>query len=212
VFLASAVYKIPSAFMEPVDDIRGSATYFFRLRSYDDLMRSDIEEGQRQQILGVTRPILELVPRHVVQNQGGVWSFVLGTEVPAQQPPEEEADLVIPALDVAFGRMRVVQFSGDRIVIEIYSPEDAVLIYRDNYASGWSVRVDDQGVELLLIDRVNKAVVVPSGAHEITFVYRPWLYLVAFALRLVTLLIAGVACASMAVRRWRRTAWRRTVL
>lgn len=213
-FLASAVYKIPSAYMEPVyDSATGrTATYFFRLRNYYDLMRGDIEEGQRQQILGVTRPTLELVPRHVVQNQGGVWSFVLGTEVRAQQPPEEEANLIIPALDVAFGRMRVVQFSGDRIVIKVNSPEDAVLIYRDNYASGWSVRLDDQRAELLLIDRVNKAVAVPSGAHEVTFVYRPWLYQVAFALRLVALLIAGVACANMAVRRWRRTTRRRAVL
>ena len=99
-----------------------------------------------------------------------------------------------------------VVYEGDSVTVKLRVLQEAVLIYRDNAAPGWSVRVDDEPADLLLVDRVNKAVAVPGGLHKVTFVYRPWVYLGAFSLRFVTLLIAGLACVSVAFRRGRRTA------
>ena len=41
---------------------------------------------------------------------------------------------------------------------------------------------------------------VPAGRHQVVFVYRPWLYLAAFALRALALVGAAAACAWLAMR------------
>ena len=205
VFLAPAVYKISTAFIEPTYDnlIVQTNTYLFHLKNFEAILTENIEEGQRQQILGVTRPILELVPMGAVREEGGAWNLILGSVGPTRQPSKTDPNSSMVTLAESLGTTRVIEFSGDRILVDVKTHSDTVLIYRDNYAYGWSVRVDDQRAELLAVDRVNKAVAVPAGQHRVKFVYRPWLYLGAFALRAVLLLIAGIVCGSLAVRHWR---------
>ena len=89
---------------------------------------------------------------------------------------------------------------------EVDAGDEAVLIYRDNYAPGWSVSVDGEASELLVVDRVNKAVALSPGMHKVEFLYRPWLYLLAFALRAAALLAAAGICAVLVFRLWRRRA------
>jgi uncharacterized membrane protein YfhO len=67
-------------------------------------------------------------------------------------------------------------------------------------APGWSVAVDGEDAELVVVDRINKAVAVPPGQHRVEFVYRPWPYLLAFSLRALVLLAALAACVWLAVR------------
>ena len=56
------------------------------------------------------------------------------------------------------------------------------------------MRVDGEDRELLVVDRVNKAVAVSEGRHRVEFVYQPWFYLAAFVLRFVALTSAGALC------------------
>ena len=76
----------------------------------------------------------------------------------------------------------------------------SVLVYRDNVAPDWSVTVDGTSAELLVVDGLNKAVAVSPGEHSVEFRYRPWAYLVAFALRALALLFAVAACVWLAIR------------
>ena len=94
-------------------------------------------------------------------------------------------------------------YSGDRLTVDVSAPDAAVLVYRDNMAPGWSVSLDGEDAELLVVDRVNKAVAVPSGQHRVEFIYRPWPYLIAFALRAIALTAALAACAWLAIRAYR---------
>ena len=112
----------------------------------------------------------------------------------------------LPAPDETLGTTRVTKFSGDRLIVEVDASDEAVLINRDNYAPGWSVTVDGEASELLVVDRVNKAVALSPGVHRVEFVYRPWLYLVAFGLRAAALLAAVVICAVLLFQSRRRPA------
>ena len=96
------------------------------------------------------------------------------------------------------GELRVIRAADEELICSLSEP--AVLVYRDNMAPGWRASLDGEDAELLVVDRVNKAVAVPPGQHRVEFVYRPWLYLVAFALRAVVLIGALAACAWLAVR------------
>ena len=86
------------------------------------------------------------------------------------------------------------------MIAEIVSPAEAVLVYRDNMAPGWPATLNGTEAELIVVDGVNKAVAVPPGQHRVEFVYRPWPYLIAFALRALAMLAAAAACAWLAVR------------
>ena len=79
-----------------------------------------------------------------------------------------------------------------------------MLVYRDNFAPGWSVAVDGRPADLLVVDRVNKAVAVPPGEHLVVFKYRPWAFLVAFALRALVLVSAALARLIVLLRTRRR--------
>jgi hypothetical protein len=149
-----------------------------------------------RQVLGVTRPVLELVPPDALREENGAISFILRDDRAGVEGAGE------------LGRARVAAFRGSRVVVEVEADSDAVLIYRDNMAPGWTARIDGQEAELLVVDRVNKAVAVPAGRHEVTFVYRPWFYLAAFFLRALALAGAVLACgwATVTARRQGRVA------
>ena len=157
-----------------------------------------------RKILGVSRPILEVVPQSdiertdqglalVLRSAAGTHGGLAGESEGAVEPTGRAASPAGEILDVAY--------EGHSVTVKFRALEEAVLIYRDNAAPGWSVHVDGKPADLLVVDRVNKAVAVPGGLHQVTFVYRPWMYLGAFALRVATLFIAGLACMGVALRR-----------
>ena len=167
-------------------------THFFRLQSYEQLVTGQTDLATIEAILGVTRPVLELLPQSAfADDASGGLAFVLREDWREGESPDPGPGT---------GEVRVSAFVGDRLIAEIVSPGEAVLVYRDNMAPGWSATLDGKHAELLVVDGVNKAVAVPPGQHQVEFVYRPWPYLVAFALRALAMLAAVVACAWLAAR------------
>jgi hypothetical protein len=62
-----------------------------------------------------------------------------------------------------------------------------------------TVSVDGAHAELLVVDRVNKAVALAPGTHEVEFLYRPWAYIVAFYFRAPVLIASAIACLVLAL-------------
>jgi hypothetical protein len=186
-----AVVRIPSAMSEPLYTGHGTRglqeTHLFRLRAYHALITGSVDAADMREVLGVSRPILELVPRDALDEAAEGYRLVLwqGRE-PAAPPPA--------------GQVLEVDYAGDRVTVALEAEGEAVLVYRDNAAPGWSVTVDGEDSALLVVDRVNKAVAVPPGKHEVEFLYRPWAYLVTFALRAVVLIASVLACIAMVFR------------
>lgn len=198
-FEGPAVFKEAFAYSEPYQMTPLSSlgfhgiTHFFRMAAYDALLQGGIEPDTLRAVLGVTRPILELVPPEAVESRPEGLSFVLGERpAGAPQPP------------AAAGEIAVSDYEGDRLRVAVETPEAALLVYRDNMAPGWTVCVDGATGELLVVDRVNKAVTLAPGRHEVEFLYRPWPYIAAFSLRAVVLLGGGLACIALALRRRRQ--------
>ena len=208
-FDGPAVFHRASAFTPPVvgtpiGALGNEYTHFFRLRTYHELVTKTGNRETLAEILGVSRPILEVVPRSdiesttdglllVLRSAAGTHGGLAGESEDAVEPTGRPVSPAGEILDVAY--------EGHSVTVKFRALEEAVLIYRDNAAPGWSVHVDGKPADLLVVDRVNKAVAVPGGLHQVTFVYRPWMYLGAFALRVATLFIAGLACMGVALRR-----------
>ena len=190
-----AVNKRPAALlppMNPTDTGVGAVTHFFRMRTYERLVTGQSDPAAIEAVLGVTRPVLELVPRSAfAHDETGGLAFVLRDDW-------QEGELPDPLPET--GEIRVSEFAGDRLIAEIVADTEVVLVYRDNMAPGWTATLNGTDAELLVVDGVNKAVAVPPGQHRVEFIYRPWPYLIAFALRALAMLAAIAALAWLAVR------------
>lgn len=191
---APAVNKRPAALLPPKFPPElgvGVVTHFFRLRSYDQLVTGQTDLAAIEAVLGVTRPVLELLPQSAFADDGpGGLALVL----------QDGAESVLPEPGPGAGEVRVGAFAGDRLIAEIVAATEAVLVYRDTMAPGWSATLNGKEAELIVVDGVNKAVAVPPGQHRVEFVYRPWPYLIAFALRALAMLVAVAACVWLAAR------------
>ena len=211
-FDGPAVFHRASAFTDPligtpIGWLGLEQTHFFRLPAYHDLVTQTDDRQDLEAILGVSRPILEIVSQRDVDR--GADGLRLVTRSTAKDPngakaaPDDggatPARIVSPA-----GEILDVTYFPSRVAVTFRAGEDTMLIYRDNMAPGWSVRVDGKVAELQVVDRVNKAVALPAGEHRVEFRYRPWAYLVTFVLRAVVLGLGGLACLGLWYRAYRR--------
>jgi uncharacterized membrane protein YfhO len=57
---------------------------------------------------------------------------------------------------------------------------------------------------MYIADHTFRAVVVPAGAHQVEFVYRPWTFSVGAAVSLLTSVILLSSSLAMAVKRIRK--------
>lgn len=57
--------------------------------------------------------------------------------------------------------------------LQVETPVSGLLVLTDTFLPGWQAWVDEQPVSIWVANHAFRAVVVPGGAHTITFAYRP---------------------------------------
>jgi hypothetical protein len=71
------------------------------------------------------------------------------------------------------GAMDVVEYNGDHLVVDVFTPVDGFLHFIDNWAEGWIARLDGEPVEIRRLFGVFKSVRVPAGLHQVEMIYCP---------------------------------------
>jgi len=72
------------------------------------------------------------------------------------------------------GTYRVVQYDGDRLVVDVESPESGFVSFIDNWDPNWRASVDGQPTRLELLFGTFKSVPIDVGRHRVVFAYRFW--------------------------------------
>ncbi len=98
--------------------------------------------------------------------------------------------------EVAEGRVTVLQYEPERVVLETHSEQPALLVLTDAFYPGWRAWVDGQETAVYPTDILFRGVFVPAGTHEVLFSYHPRSYQVgrwiSLAGILLWLLISGI--------------------
>jgi hypothetical protein len=81
--------------------------------------------------------------------------------------------LFLQEADWFLGTLDVVDYNGDTLVVDVYTPADGYLHFIDNWADGWTARLDGQPVEIQRLFGVFKSVRVPAGMHSVEMIYCP---------------------------------------
>jgi hypothetical protein len=87
--------------------------------------------------------------------------------------------------------VRIVDYEPNRVSVEVETAADGLLVLTDTYMPGWQALLDGRATRVCVADHAFRAVVVPAGAHQVEFVYRPPAFEVGLGISLF-------ACASAA--------------
>jgi len=79
------------------------------------------------------------------------------------------------------------------VEVALVTPRAAVLVLNDSWAPGWKAFVDGVEHPVLRVNYAFRGVIVPAGQHQVSFLYRPKLFLTGFVISAFSLpLICGV--------------------
>ncbi|HYR08478.1 MAG TPA: YfhO family protein, partial [Longimicrobium sp.] len=71
------------------------------------------------------------------------------------------------------GGAQVTAYEADRVQVQTQANRAALLVLADNYHDGWKVEVDGRPATLVRANHTLRGVVVPAGAHRVTFSFAP---------------------------------------
>jgi len=98
-----------------------------------------------------------------------------------------------PAVPTLSPAVKIVKYENNRIVLDVSTPQAALLFMSEAYYPGWHAYVDGREEEILRADYVFRTIPVGPGSHRIEVVYQPLSFKIGLAVSLLTifLLIAG---------------------
>jgi uncharacterized membrane protein YfhO len=98
------------------------------------------------------------------------------------------------------GRAEITTYEANRVTLQTHSSGTSILVLSENDYPGWRVYVDGQSAEVMRVNFALRGVVIPTGEHQVSFVYRPWSVMGGFLLSLLTAIVLIVLSVSKARR------------
>jgi len=114
--------------------------------------------------------------------------------------PDLDEDIQIQSGYIPAGfKYEIVEYSPNKIRIEIESPGNGYLYFSDGYDRHWRATVDGLPADIYRANLAFKAIEVPVGSHIVTFTYLPQLF--RLSLIFYYLMIAGFLILALFVSR-----------
>ncbi len=70
-------------------------------------------------------------------------------------------------------KLKWVRNRGETIRVEVSTDRSGFVIFNESFVPGWQAELDDRPVRIYQVNGVCQGVEVPSGQHEVRFLYRP---------------------------------------
>lgn len=98
-----------------------------------------------------------------------------------------EAEPASPlATEAQAGSVEITTYEPNRVNLQTHSSGNSILVLSENDYPGWRVYVDGQSAEVLRVNYGLRGAMIPTGAHQVSFVYRPWSVMGGLLLSLLT--------------------------
>jgi hypothetical protein len=142
----------------------------------------------------------EHLPRAYVVHQAQVSRGQEALELLADPEFDPLATVVLeeePGLALGDGRVSgdasvsIVEYQPTRIVLDVETEADGILVLSELYYPGWRAFVDGSEVRIHRVDYALRGVELESGARRVEFVYDPTSVKVGFLLTVVVLCLSG---------------------
>lgn len=148
-------------------------------------------------------PRAYLVERVVQMSQAEIFAQLAAGELDyrGQVALEVDPGWSIAPGDGEPGEATISSYAAGRVVVDVRSARDAVLVLTDSHYPGWRATVDGEEVGIVRANGLFRAVAVPAGSHRVAFEYAPTSLRVGAAASLTS--VAVVAALAVVSRRRR---------
>ena len=203
------VWGIPSAYLDPepfappyrpliaLGQYYTHGSHYLRMPRYEVVLTT-LPRPTFDCIAGVTCPIVRLVETGISAPDFAAALATL-TRLPFERLGDvivvEEGDLggsaqrAEPAVAGrgadTVGTFTLLGYQADLVEVDVVMQRPGFLYYADGYAPEWTARVDGAPAQVLAANGAFKAVHLAAGSHRVVLTYRPWPYIVAFAVRII---------------------------
>jgi hypothetical protein len=92
-----------------------------------------------------------------------------------------------PSLSDLLPAVKIKKYEHNRMIIEVQTPEAALLFMSEAYYPGWKAYVDNEQEEILRANYVFRAIPLGPGAHRLEVIYDPLSFKVGLSITMVTL-------------------------
>ncbi|NLU22479.1 MAG: YfhO family protein [Phycisphaerae bacterium] len=96
-----------------------------------------------------------------------------GTGVADDPTVVEQLDPGVSVPMASDAELRFTRPSGHEVRVFANSASGGLVVFNESHDSGWRATVDGQETPVLRVNGVCQGVIVPPGAHEVLFAYRP---------------------------------------
>ena len=103
-------------------------------------------------------------------------------------------------------KIELIKYQPDELIYKYSAQAEKLVIFSEiYYPAGWKCYIDGKEAEYFRANYILRGMVVPSGDHEIKFVFQPSSYIVGNKISLASsilliLLLAGYFMASLLIR------------
>lgn len=166
-----------------------AGTHFFKTKDYYKFLTSQISKDVKDIWAGISLPKLRLVSKGIflptdydVNELGKIDTEIAKNIVFVEGDPPEMYTHLKTSLESVdkqerdLGKIEVVDFNNNEILLDIYVEEDCFLYYSDGYDKSWRVFIDEEENTVYKANLAFKATIVPKGKHKVHFLYDPKLY------------------------------------
>jgi hypothetical protein len=108
-------------------------------------------------------------------------------DLPEEKFPDGSGEWVSDPID---GKVELLEYTADRVKLNVTSDKDAFLVFSDVYYPGWRAWVDGEETDVYRTDGIIKGIVVPGGEYEVRFLYDPISYKIGWVISLIGLILA----------------------
>ncbi len=106
-----------------------------------------------------------------------------------------------PLPAVASGQATVISFAPEEIVIEVDTPDNAILSVSLPDYVGWQARLNDEPIKIIRAYAALMALEIPAGQHTVTLTFAPASYALGAAISALTWLCLGMLALAWLKRR-----------
>jgi hypothetical protein len=93
----------------------------------------------------------------------------------------------------------VLEYTADNLMLNVSTDRDRYLVFSDTFFPGWRAWIDDKEVEIYRTNGIVKGIVVPSGDHEVRFLYDPVSYKIGWLLTLIGVVLVVIVAVVAAL-------------
>lgn len=88
--------------------------------------------------------------------------------------------------------VEMVSYTPNKVEFKTSAKGDRLLFLSDTYYPGWKAYVDKKETKIYRANYAFRAISVPSGAHQVQFIYDPVSFKIGYSISLVSLALLGI--------------------